>query len=278
MSAYAHNIALPNIRLSLIFLAFMASASAQLQAAEGVTGGDFLSADAQGGVSAGKLFTDGTGEKAPEGWSGQASAGLVASTGNAENSSITVGLDAKYTKQPWRHTITANIYFAENEGERSAERYALGHKLDYHLNDKSYVFNFLSYDSDKFANIDSRVADVVGYGRNLVANEKHQLDAELGLGLRQTKFTNGDPDTEETVGHLGLHYNGKLTKTTSLSEDLQVQGGSDNIYTQSVTGLNVAMTEKLSLGLNYTVNNNSDVPAGFKKTDTVTSVNLVADF
>lgn len=282
MSVDNHKTVLQTSHLSMVFLAFIASAPVQLQAGQDASGGDFLSADQQGSASADKLFGNDAavenGQHLADGWSGQASAGLVASTGNAENSSVTVGVNAKYIQQPWRHTIAANVYFAENEGEQTAERYALSHKLGYKLSDKSYAFNFLSYDADEFANIDSRIANVIGYGRNLIATEKHTLDAELGLGFRQTQFTDGEPDSEETVGHFGLNYSGQLTETTSLTENLLVQGGSDNLYTQSVTALNVAMTEKLSLSLNYTINNNSDVPDGFEKTDTVTSINLVADF
>lgn len=242
---------------------------------------DFLSADQQGSTSADKLFerTVVAGDSNAEGkWSGKANAGLVVSTGNAKNSNLNLGLNVNYDKQRWRHAIAASTYFAENNGAQTAERYALSHKVDYSTSANGFVFNFLSYDSDEFATIDSRIADVVGYGRNLISTDKHNLEAEVGVGYRQTKFTGNVPDSEEAVGHLGLNYSGKLTPTTTLTENVLVQGGSDNVFTESITGLNLKMTEKLSLGLSYTIRNNSDAPAGIEKTDTVTSINLIAGF
>lgn len=276
MNAAINNTVLPTGSCFLALLMFTPPTFAQ------PGNDDFLSADPKGSVSADRLFNrkappkEGVGPK--QGWSGKSSAGLVVSTGNTENNSVNLGLSATYINRPWRHTIAAGTYFAENEGEKAAERYSISHKVNYSMGDRASLFNFLSYDADEFANIDSRIADVVGYGRTLIDTERHSLDAELGVGFRQTQFTNGDPDSEETVGHLGLNYTGRLTDNTTLTENLLVQGGSDNTFTESVTALNVKMTDKLSLNLNYTVRNNSDVPAGREKTDTVTSINLVSSF
>lgn len=283
MTTLQHKLRLPVVGLTAIGLTMIVPAITQTASGEPVQGpasGDFLSADPDAGSSAARFFSR---EETKEGekeavWFGQAHAGLSVSTGNAENNNITAGINAKYIKRPWRHTIAADIYFAENEGKKTAEYYSLSHKLDYKLNDKTYIFNFLSYDADEFAEIDSRIADVVGLGRLLISTDKHSLEAELGLGYRQTKFTTNIEDEKETVGHLGLIYFGKLTDTTTLSENLMVQGGSDNIFTESTTALSVEMTERLSLSLNYTIRNNNDTPAGIEKTDTVTSVNIVASF
>ncbi|CAA6828368.1 MAG: Unknown protein [uncultured Thiotrichaceae bacterium] len=264
---------------SSLFLALLTLTTAALaEDQQPPSGGDFLSADEQGSASTKKLFGNEADLKSKEGWSGQASAGLVTSTGNAENNNITAGINATYMKRRWRHTFAGNVYFAESEGERTAEHYALSHKARYSLSQKSYLFNFISYDADEFADIDFRIADVLGYGHTLIDTDKHYLEAELGLGFRQTQFISDDPDSDETVGNLGLHYIGKLTDTTKLTEDLLILGGDENVFTESVTALNVKMTEKLSLSLNYTIRNNSDVPDGIEKTDTITSVNLVADF
>lgn len=277
MFPYSNRVILPISGFSLALLVFVTPALAQSGGA-----GDFLSADKKGSAAANALFDRKApskgGVKPPQGWSGKGSAGLVVSTGNTENNSVNLGLNVTYINDPWRHTVAATTYFAENNGEKEAERYAISHKANYSMGDRGYVFNFLSYDSDEFANIDSRLADVVGYGRNLIDTEKHNLDVELGVGYRQTRFTNNDPDSDETVGHAGLNYIGQITPTTTLTENLLIQGGSDNIFTESVTALNVKMTDKLSLSLNYTVRNNSEVAAGREKTDTVTSINLVTGF
>jgi putative salt-induced outer membrane protein YdiY len=54
--------------------------------------------------------------------------------------------------------------------------------------------------------------------------------------------------------------------------------GSDNTFTESITSLQVSMTDNLALSLSYTVLNNSFTPPGIDSTDSFTSVNLVAGF
>ena len=242
--------------------------------------GDFLSADQQGSGAATKLFNnakiiDPTQKK---GWSGTALAGVVLSTGNTESSSTTAGATVRHVGAKWRHTGTISVYLAENANTSTAERYGVSHKLDYLINPQSYAFNFASVDKDEFANIKHRVADVVGYGRKLISTEKHNLNVELGLGGRKTAYIGSTDNSNETVKHLGIKYAGRLTKNTSLTEDILIQSGNKNTFTESVTALNVAMSQKLSLSVSYTVRNNSEVPGNLKKTDTITSVNLVSNF
>lgn len=241
--------------------------------------GGFLSTDAEGSKSAASLFSGSMpNPDAEPRWSGSARAGIVSSSGNADNQNISAGILAKYNKKRWLHELGADLYFAENEDEKTAERYKLSYKLKYGINARSYAFNFASYEADKFSNLDMRISNVLGYGRQVLKKEKHTLDTEVGLGARNTEFVNNRADLDEAVAHLALHYKGKLTKTTTLTEDFTIQSGDDNTFTESVTALQVAMTERLSLSLNYTVRNNTDVSAGFEKTDTITSINLVSSF
>jgi putative salt-induced outer membrane protein len=237
------------------------------------------SAIGKNGESMSKLFEENPKDlEAQKVWSGDAQLGLVSSKGNSDNSSVTAGLTAIYNKRRLKHTLTGDVYFAENKDKKTAERFDLGYKFDYAINSKNYMFNFLTYSKDKFSNIDPRIADVVGYGRNLIENEKHILIGDIGLGGRQTKYADGSAKSNNVVGYLGVHYTGQLSDTTTLTEDLMIQTGKDNTFSSSVTALQVAMTEKLSLSLSYTVRNNTDVSGDAKKTDTVTSINLVSNF
>lgn len=213
-----------------------------------------------------------------EGWSGKANAGLKLSTGNTDSSSIDVGIKARYAKRQWRHFIEANSYFAEWNGADSAERYDASHNLYYLGQGKGYLFNSLNYDSDKFSNINSRISDVVGYGRTIIDNKRHKLDAQLGLGYRKTTFINDERTSNEAIGHFALGYSIKLNDAVTLREQLRTKGGSDNTVSKSVTDLNVKITEKTSLSLKYTVRHNSNVSGDVDKTDTKTSVNLVVSF
>ena len=50
---------------------------------------------------------------------------------------------------------------------------------------------------------------------------------------------------------------------------------SGNNFLQNEIGLAVKMSDRLALSLAYAVRHNTDPPAGFKKTDTLSTLNLV---
>jgi len=63
-----------------------------------------------------------------------------------------------------------------------------------------------------------------------------------------------------------------------VKEELSVEGGSDNTYTESITELKLRINAALAMEVTFSVKDNSDVPAGIKNTDTATAVTLVYDF
>ena len=72
-----------------------------------------------------------------------------------------------------------------------------------------------------------------------------------------------------------LDYDHKFTATTSLVDKFIVEAGSENTFLQNDIALQVKMTSVLALAVGYSVRTNTDPPAGFKKTDSLTTINLV---
>jgi putative salt-induced outer membrane protein len=71
----------------------------------------------------------------------------------------------------------------------------------------------------------------------------------------------------------------QVFSTTSWTNRLLIETGSNNTFTQWNTGLTVSMTDAFALKLGFELRNNSNIPPGdSEKTDTVTSVNLVYGF
>jgi putative salt-induced outer membrane protein len=50
---------------------------------------------------------------------------------------------------------------------------------------------------------------------------------------------------------------------------------SDNNFLQNELGVAVKVSDRLALSLGYALRHNTDPPAGFRKTDTLSTVNLV---
>jgi len=216
-------------------------------------------------------------------WAGDAELGLSMSGGNTENTTANAKLDMDTAKASWRHNIFADAYYAEDDSEKTAERYAVGYKPRHFMTERDYLFAILRYDQDKFAFIDRRTTEVVGYGRQLIATKKHYLDGEIGLGARQSDYIENSStdnlDENELIYFLGGKYTGRISKTARFSETVRVEIGEDNNYIESITGLSLSVTGSISAKISYTLRHNSDVK-GTKgdKTDTLTGVNLIYSF
>ena len=68
------------------------------------------------------------------------------------------------------------------------------------------------------------------------------------------------------------------TATTKLVDKFHLETGSDNTLLTNFAGVEVKMSDKLALAAGYDVRHNTKPPPGKKKTDTVTTLNLVYAF
>jgi len=212
------------------------------------------------------------------GWGGKGEFGLVASSGNSDTRSLKLAVEFIYNAEKWRHRLTAGALNAENSGDKTANRYDFGAQSDYKLSGKSYVFGALRYEKDDFSAYEDQSTLALGYGRQLLDTQKHKLKVEAGAGYR-TASPAATGKSEDGVVFRGLlDWAWKLTPTTSLGERYLVEAGSDNTYMQNDLGLSVAINSRLAVNLGFQVRNNSDVPPGVDKTDTLSSANLVYNF
>ena len=242
---------------------------------------EFLSANQEGSESANQLFSKPLPDEldvANKKWSGQAEVGFFATKGNNSSSNTTISITSSYNQRFLKHTLKGEIYVASSQGKKASESFSLDYKLDYFINKDKYIFNLSSYNRDKFSNISSRIADIVGYGSNLIKNKTHTLNSEYGLGIRQTKYIDKIKNSKEPAGYFALHYTRQLTKNTTLKEDFSILTGKDNTFTELKTALDVEMTEKLSLSVKYTLNHNKKTQIGFKKVGMIMSINLVGEY
>lgn len=216
-----------------------------------------------------------------QGWTGSAELGFSNTTGNTKDRTLNTRVDMDHAHGLWRHNIFGDIYHATAENVRTAERYALGYKPSYFLNDSDYIFGTARYDSDKFADIDSRWSQVVGLGRQLINNKQTYLEVEAGVGARQSRYI-VNPDQlkrNEALFYSGARFNHRLSENARFLQNIRLEHGSANTYVESITGVQLKVTDAVSAKLTHTVRyNNSIVGALGKKTDQITGVNLVYSF
>lgn len=212
-----------------------------------------------------------------DGFGGEAELGLVTTSGNTHTRSINAKVMLRYMSGPWRHEGRLEGLRTSEGDKVTAERYLASGKSDYRFTPTDYVFGTVRYEDDRFSGYDYQSSEAVGYGHRMVDGERLKLDLEIGAGGRHSRETGGRQRDEGILrGAAKLGWD--ISETARLSEDLLVESGASNTYTDSVSALRVKINSRFALKLSVTVKHNSDVPAGTEKTDTMSAVTLAYDF
>ena len=222
---------------------------------------------------------DDAGESVELGWTGIGELGFVKTTGNTDSTALNVKLEFVRTTEHWRYRFAGTALVTSENGDKDNERYTAEAQADRKLDEKSYIFGVYRYDADKFGAYDPSQTATVGYGRQLMKSENHELKGEIGAGYRNQEDRLSGESEGELIARFLLDDAWHVFSTTTWTNRLLIETGSSNTFTQFNTGVAVAMTDKMALKVGFELRNNSTVPPGESdKTDTTTSVNLVYNF
>ena len=206
-------------------------------------------------------------------WSGKATLGYLATSGNTENATLNTGFEAGYKTGDWAHMANAAAIYASENEDTTAKAYDLGWKSERNLTDKDFLFGRVTWRKDEFGGYDTQLSETIGYGRRLLDTDKHKLNAEIGAGARQSKLQDGTEE-DETIFRGGMHYKWLFSETAEFRQNLTAEGGQENTYVESVTAISAKLLGDFALVASYTIKHNTDVPALIEKTDTYTALSL----
>lgn len=215
---------------------------------------------------------------ADNGWSGQGEMGLAISKGNTDSQTLVGSLGLGKEDVRWTHSLGASFLYGKNDGVQNARRYEVFDTTGYRLNERSYMFGSLRNERDRFASNEYQWTVAAGYGHQLINDDTTQLKMEIGPGYRWAKLQGVRIHNNEAILRGFMDFSRKLTTTTSLYDTLLVEAGSDNTFASNNLGLQVQMTDALALKAGFEVRHNTDVLPGTKRTDTLTTVNVVYGF
>ncbi|WP_067562801.1 DUF481 domain-containing protein [Halofilum ochraceum] len=210
--------------------------------------------------------------------SGNVTLGLFSASGNTESESVKLDVETEVEYDKWRHTAAVNGYQASEDGEESAERYAGRLQSDYRITERTYLFVVGRYERDRFGAFDRRASLASGLGRRFIETEDVELDLEVGAGRRVAEPDGTNEREYDTIGVLRGDFDWQLSEVSEFSQELQVESGEENTSTSSVSAIRSKFAGNLSWVLSYTIEHNSDVPAGTEKTDRFTAVSLQYGF
>ena len=208
-----------------------------------------------------------------EGFSGDVGLGLLATSGNTDNQSFNANLNLDWLYDPWTHSFSTAAIQADANGETTAESYSAAWQTRYALTERSYVFGLLNWDRDEFSAFEQQTRETLGYGRRVIDAEKHLLNVEVGVGARQADLRDGTSQ-DDTIAYLGSDYTWTISDTSTFTQTLGIEHGSNNTYIEATSSLSAKIRDNLALTGSFTVKNNSDVLPGLEKTDTFTAISL----
>lgn len=219
-------------------------------------------------------------------WTGKGEAGLVISSGNTETETANAKLSMAHEAGNWKNAFGLAGLYASDDVGTTAQRWEVLGQSDYSFSPRNFWFGAARYEKDEFSGFEYQAILSSGLGHKFIDTERTKFIGAAGVGYKffETRdafddvtgalLQAGESDSEVVFrGTLDLEH--QLTATTSLVDKFIVEAGADNTFVQNEIALQVKMTDMLALAVGYSVRHNTDPPAGFKKTDTLTTVNLV---
>ena len=210
----------------------------------------------------------------PDPFIGSVSLGYLATSGNTDSKNANASMEATWDLDgPWKHDWTALAINARTNGVTTAESYSAGYKAQRAFSETSYLFFTGDWRQDAFAGYDRQVSEAVGYGRRLIDTERHMLALEGGGGAKQSDLVTGEA-LDEAIVRGALDYVLRISDTSEFQQELLIEQGDDNRYTESTSALKARIVGNIALVLSVVIKKNSDVPVGIENTDRFTSIAL----
>jgi putative salt-induced outer membrane protein len=205
---------------------------------------------------------------------------FVGTTGNSSTQTIGLGGELIYRPDPWETTFKIAYVRNEADDQLRAQSFVATLRAQRPIEPRLAGYGQYGYQRDRFAGILNRNALEAGVAYTWVDQAPHKLIVDAGLGYANEQRLLGNDLSTATLGG-GVAYALKISDASALTEDghlvASLSTGSDWRYTNMI-----ALTAKVSAIFSLKASNtirylNLPVP-GFKNTDAITSVALVAKF
>ena len=224
------------------------------------------------------VIAAGSADVASADWSGKGEAGIVFARGNTDTETANVKLEMARKVDKWKHGFGGALLRARNDGNKTADRYGVFWQSDYKFSDRNYGFGALRYEDDRFSGFDFQTSATNGLGHKFIDTEKTKLNGQAGVGYKRLKNSLTGATSDNAILRGDLKYEHALTATTRIIDTFLVEAGSANTFAVNELALQLKMSEAFALAVGIAVRHNTDPPNGLKKTDTLSTVNLVYGF
>ncbi|WP_368563455.1 YdiY family protein [Pseudoxanthomonas sp. UTMC 1351] len=216
--------------------------------------------------------------------------GYAATNGNSNTESLNGRLDVTYSDGIWKHNAnlfglrSRSEYMDDDDGgaqrktRTTANRYTFGANSGYMMDERGTINTSLRLEEDDFGTYSRQQSLSLSYGNRVIDSDRAQLDLQLGPGYRNAHNALQDRDEAGVIGRGFFDLRYSLTDNTEIVNKLLVESGEYNTFAQNDLGVSVTMNSHLALKAGWQARHNSDVSPDLKKTDTLTTMNVVYKF
>lgn len=220
---------------------------------------------------------------AEDGWTGEASASGSKTTGNTETTDI--GLAVKLAKKAdvWRHKFDASGDFGKVSGIENKRRFDLGYQLDRDVSDRLYVYGNGDMFQDSFGAYKDGyfIGAGLGYKAVLPAPVSWNLEGGVGYRSQKARLAAGTPggmasERQNDIAVRGFSdFDYAFNENVSFYNDTEITWSESDTYIWNDTGITAQLMGNLAARASFRIDHHTDVPVGFKKTDTITRIGIV---
>ena len=217
-------------------------------------------------------------EPAKPPWSGSLGLAFLSTTGNSQTQTLGLDLGAKWVSDPWGVEFVGKYLRSSKDGTTDAERSLVGVRGTRSLSERWSLFAGVSGERDTFAGFDLRAIVEGGATYKFLLGPVHELAFDGGLTWTRENRVDGS-DRSFLGGLLGASYKWTISKTAVFTEKLRFYPDFDETSAwriASEAALKASLTGHLALQLGYDVRYSNQPVPGYDKTDTATTVSLVA--
>jgi putative salt-induced outer membrane protein len=232
------------------------------------------------GALSSNAFAEGEEER---NWNASAELGFNFTTGNTKTSSLKSRIDATHELEKWSNSYIFDALRKKDNDDVSASKWLISAKGNYKLAEKNaFLFVVGSREEDKLGVFDNYNTVAFGYGKRFYETSTMTISADVGPGytfFEKNNTTTGSDNSAIIRASANLTW--ALSETANFSQAIIINkelSDQKNTKTRLESSLSARLNGSLQMKLGLTVLNNSEVPAGSKKTDTETSVTLVYAF
>jgi putative salt-induced outer membrane protein len=198
-------------------------------------------------------------------------------SGNASSQSLGAGGALVWRPDPWTYSVKAIFAQAENDDELSARSFAGLFRSSRALDERLSVYGQYDFLRDVFAGVEQRHVIEGGASYLAVDTPVHRLRFDAGLGYLYQR--NPDDHFDSMTLSVAAAYRLAISKTSEFTYQprilLTLADAGAWKFDQDVA-LTVAMNTLLSLKLAHTLRYSADPPDGFKTTDRILAISVVA--